>query len=62
MFFIFINFVSFMGVHPNFTHEIPCIKIHDKVINFMLVSSCVSCVGFTRSFKLFFIDVLTWSG
>jgi hypothetical protein len=43
-----------MRVHPNFIHEIPCIKIHDKVINFMLVSYCVSCVGFIRSLTTFF--------
>ncbi len=48
-----------MKVHPNFIHEIPCTKIHDKVIIFMLVSSCVSYVGFISSSTIYFIDVLT---
>jgi hypothetical protein len=51
-----------MKIHPNFIYEIPCTKIHDKVINFMLVSSCVSYVGFINNPTTFFIDVLTWCG
>jgi hypothetical protein len=47
-------FVSFMRVHPNVIHEIPCIQIHNKVISFILVSSCVSYVGFTKSLMTFF--------
>jgi hypothetical protein len=43
--FVSINFVSFMRAHPNFIHKIPSTKIHNKIICFMLVTSCVSYVG-----------------
>jgi hypothetical protein len=31
-----------MRAHPNFIHKIPSTKIHNKIICFMLVISCVS--------------------
>jgi hypothetical protein len=42
---IFFNFVSCMRAHPNFIHKIPSTKIHNKIICFMLIISCVSYVG-----------------
>ncbi len=42
---ILFYFVSFMRAHPNFIHKIPSTKIHNKIICFMLVISCVSYVG-----------------
>jgi len=42
--FVSINFVSFMTAHPNFIHKIPSTKIHNKIICFMLVISCVSSI------------------
>jgi hypothetical protein len=51
-----------MKVHPNFIHDIPCTRIHDKVTSFMLVISFVPYVGFIKSPTTFFIDVLTWCG
>ncbi len=43
--FILFYFVSFMRAHPVFIHKIPSTKIHNKIICFMLVISCVSYVG-----------------
>jgi hypothetical protein len=34
-----------MRAHPIFIHKIPSTKIHNKIICFMLVISCVSYVG-----------------
>jgi len=34
-----------MRAHPIFIHKIPSTKIHNKIIYFMLVISCVSYVG-----------------
>jgi len=42
---ILFYFVSFMRAHPNFIHKIPSTKIHNNIICFMLVISCVSSVG-----------------
>ncbi len=42
---ILFNFVSCMRAHPNFIHKIPSTKIHNKIICFMLIISCVSYVG-----------------
>jgi hypothetical protein len=43
--FVSIYFVLFCFIHPIFIHKIPSTKIHNKIICFMLVISCVSYVG-----------------
>jgi hypothetical protein len=42
---ILFYFVSFTRAHPIFIHKIPSTKIHNKIICFKLVSSCVNYVG-----------------